>query len=310
VPLPDFPPITDHVLRAIASRHGLSTSSIVRLPQVGLFNTIYLLGDDTILRIPRDHPRFVAAARNEAIAVPLARAAGVRTPELLAFDDELDLLPVPYSLYERVPGVILEHAVDDPAGATSVWHELGRDLAKLHAGVARQPPATILIEHEQKTDPRPLPDIIAGAGYFTAVEARWLTAWLDRLAPHALAARPHCFVHDDMQSANVMVQPETLSYLALIDWGSCRWGDPTLDFAAMPLRAVPALLEGYRQVTPFDDESVEARVLWRHLQIGLHQLRGKPQPETSWGERPMTILFDVLRFFTETRDERWQRWAP
>ena len=50
-------------------------------------------GDDLILRIPRDAPLFVAAIRNEAIAVPLARAAGVRTPRLVAFDDRLHLVP-------------------------------------------------------------------------------------------------------------------------------------------------------------------------------------------------------------------------
>lgn len=242
--------------------------------------------------------------------MPLVRAAGVRTPALLAFDDELDLLPVPYGLYERVPGIDLEHAVDDPAGATSAWHELGRDLAVLHAGVPERPPATSVILYDEKTDPRPLPDIIAQAGYFTAVEARWFSAWLDKLAPAALAAHTPRFLHNDTQATNVMVDPATLAYRAVIDWGGCRWGDPAIDFSGISLRAVPALLEGYRQVTAFDDETVEARILWRHLQIGLHQFRGKPQPETSWAERPMAIPLDVLRFFTGAPDDRWKRWAP
>jgi hypothetical protein len=33
--------------------------------------------------------------------VPAARVAGVRTPALIVFDDSLDLLPVPYAIYER-----------------------------------------------------------------------------------------------------------------------------------------------------------------------------------------------------------------
>ncbi len=61
--LPPFPGITTGVLHAIAERHGLGKRASTRLPQVGIFNAIYLLGDDCILRVPRDHPAFVNATR-------------------------------------------------------------------------------------------------------------------------------------------------------------------------------------------------------------------------------------------------------
>jgi hypothetical protein len=60
-----------------------------------------------VLRVPRGAPPFVAAIRKESVAVPAARAAGVRTPALVAFDDSLDLLPVPYAIYEQVHGEAL-----------------------------------------------------------------------------------------------------------------------------------------------------------------------------------------------------------
>ena len=88
--------------------------------------------------------------------------------------------------------------------------------------------------------------------------------------------------------------PRRFTYTAVIDWGSCLWGDTALDFAGIPLRAVPALLAGYRETAALDDDTIEARILWHHLTIGLHQLRGTPKPDLSWGERPMTNLFDVL----------------
>ena len=75
--------------------------------------------DNLMLRIPRNHPRFILATRNEAIAVPLAMAAGVRTPVLAVYDGTLSILPVPYSLYERLPGTNLEHALRDPAEAST-----------------------------------------------------------------------------------------------------------------------------------------------------------------------------------------------
>ena len=92
---------------------------------MGVFNRIYPLGDDLVLRVPRDHPAFVAAARKESVAVPAAREAGVRTPRMVSFDDTGELLPVPYALKVGRPVVGLggwklgDHVVvaGSPAGA-------------------------------------------------------------------------------------------------------------------------------------------------------------------------------------------------
>ncbi len=291
-------------------RHGLDAGSFSLLPEVGIFNRIYLLGEDFILRVPRDHPISAADARKEAIAVPAARRAGVRTPRMLAFDDSLDLLPVPYSIYERVYGETLGLLDRDPALSPGVWRELGHDLALLHSGVAKEGPVAGL-EIDEMPDPRPWPEELAQAGYFTATEARWLTGWLERLAPEALAPAPRRFLHGDSQATNVMVRAGSLDYLAVLDWGSCGWGDPAWDFAGVPLRVVPAMLEGYGTVAEFAErQNVEARILWRHLQLSLYLLRREPQPGRSWAERPLGMLLDVMRFLLDHPAERWSTWAP
>jgi hypothetical protein len=51
-------------------------------------------------------------------------------------------------------------------------------------------------------------------------------------------------------------------WLSPIDWGDARWGDAADEFVGPPLRAVPHMLAGYRQVSPLDDdETAEARIL-------------------------------------------------
>jgi hypothetical protein len=105
--LPDFPPMSAKTLEAIGERHNLRAVEISPLKDVGIFNAIYLVGGKYVLRVPRDAPPFVAAIRKESVAVPAARAAGVRMPALVAFDDSLELLPVPYAIYERVHGETL-----------------------------------------------------------------------------------------------------------------------------------------------------------------------------------------------------------
>ena len=178
--LPDFPEVTTEALRGISRKHGLGTDTFSLLPQVGIFNLIYVLGEDFILRVPRDHPISASDAYKESVAVPVAREAGVRTPRIIAFDDSLDLLPVPYTVYERVHGETLGLLPRDPAESPDVWRELGHDLALLHSGVAEDGP-TADLEIYEMPNPRPWPGELA-AGYFTATEARWFEGWLARLA--------------------------------------------------------------------------------------------------------------------------------
>jgi aminoglycoside phosphotransferase (APT) family kinase protein len=308
--LPPFPRISARSIRIIAERHGLGQRTFSRLPEVGIFNAIYAVGSDLILRIPRDHPAFIAAARKEAIAVPAARAAGVRTPRLVAFDDSLELLPVPYSLYERVQGVTLGLLDREPEDTPDVWREIGRDLGRLHSQVADQG-ALAELDSEAIPDPRALVEEIAEQGYFTATEARWLMRWLDRLAPAALASRPRRFLHGDLQTTNVMVAGDSLAYLALLDWGSASWGDPAWDFAGVPLRAAPWLLAGHRDIALLDDDqTAEARVLWRHLQLALLVLRRGPLPDRSWAERPLSMLLEIMRFAIEAPSRPWHDLLP
>jgi hypothetical protein len=86
---------------------------------------------------------------------------------------------------------------------------------------------------------------------------------------------------------------------------------PAARSAGVPLRVVPFLLEGYRQITPLDDEeNAEARILWRHLQLSLYLLRREPQPGRSWAERPLAMLLEIWRFFNESPGARWVAWAP
>jgi aminoglycoside phosphotransferase (APT) family kinase protein len=303
--LPDFPPISDETLEAISERHGLRAEEILPSKDAGIFNAIYLVGGEYVLRVPRDAPPFVAAIRKESVAVPTARAAGVRTPALVAFDDSLELLPVPYAIYERVHGETLGAMDLGPEDTPGVWHDVGRDLVGLHQGVGEHGPVANL-ECESLPDPRPMPGELASAGYFTAEEARWLSGWLDLLAPFALAPLPRRFRHGDLQTTNVMVRPDPPTYLTLIDWGACGWGDAAHDFAGIPLRAVPYMLEGYREVAPLpEDETAEARILWRHLQIPLYLLGRPPQPGLSWAERPAAMLLEIMRFFLGTPDRPW-----
>lgn len=234
----------------------------------------------------------------------------MRTPSLINFDDSRQLFTVPYLVYERVHGDTLESHDLDPDQVSRTWRHVGRDLALLHSGVTTDDVVTEL-QPEPIDDPRLSAEAAVEAGQITAVEARWLIQWLDRLEPEASAPVVKRFCHGDLQATNVMVDPTSLAYLALIDWGCANWGDPANDLAGFPLRAVPHVLAGHREVAPLEsDGSAEVRILWRHLTLALWLLRRSPQPNRSWAERPAAMLIDIVRFFLGDPGAPWDAFAP
>jgi aminoglycoside phosphotransferase (APT) family kinase protein len=301
--------VSPDAARAIGARHGLGDRTLTPIPHAGIINAVYVLGDDLVLRIPRDHPAHIEQARVEAVAIPAAREAGVRTPALVAYDDACDLLPVPYLLVERVHGQTFGALDLEPGATPDVWREVGRELALLHVSAG---PAGPLGEPWVRGDPRDLVERRATDGWFTGLEARWLSAWLERLAPAALdRPRVERFLHRDVQTTNVVVGSESLDYVAILDWGCASRGDPAWDFFGMPLRAVPLLLEGHRDVAPLDgDDTAEGRILWRHLQASLAVLPRGATPGMSSGEHPIAWLLEVLRFFLDGPPPRWRDLAP
>lgn len=304
--LPEFPTFTRERLEEVLVRHGLTGHALVRLPNVGIFNAIFTVGDSLILRVPRQHPAFVEAILKEAHAVNVVRALGVRTPALVAFDDALDVLPVPYGLYERVPGQPLEQLQLSPLETPEAYREVGRDLARVHSGVERKGPLAHLTL-EELPPPESWPDELAEQSYIGSSEARWLSSWLDHLRQRgADATADLVFRHGDLQAANIMVDPAG-TYAALLDWGACGWGDPAHDFAGVPLRAAPLMLQGYRKERDIPDDGLfETRVVFRQLQIALFLLRRFPQPDKSWAERPLGMMLDLLRSLAANPNERWR----
>jgi Ser/Thr protein kinase RdoA (MazF antagonist) len=310
--------VTPEALAALLARYGLPPSTpVTRMVSTGIINTIYAVGNDLVLRVPR--VKYGDYIRKEARVVPQARTAGVRTPALIAMDDWLDILRVPYALYERVHAATLGLLHVEPAEAAHAWHELGRDLGRLHAGIAPIPWSERLgaraeTERPPRTPQQLVEEEAAPDGWLTPIEARWLLSWFDRLAPlveRGKDTRVARLLHADTQPTNVMVDGDTLEYRALIDWGDARWGDPADEFVGPPLRAVPYMLAGYREVLPLDDdETAEARILWGQLRFMVSVLwRGKAL-EYGWGERPLPRLIEIARFFLEDHGPRWAALAP
>ena len=104
------PTLRPDQIDAIVTRHGLDIDGpILAMASKGVVHGLWALGTHWVLRVPKNEAMCLGDHRCEAAAIPLARVAGVTTPDLIVFDDSGAILDVPYSIVERVDGRSEEH---------------------------------------------------------------------------------------------------------------------------------------------------------------------------------------------------------
>jgi Ser/Thr protein kinase RdoA (MazF antagonist) len=273
------------------ARHGVA-GPWAPLPATGVANLVYATRD-VVLRVATDDPDAVLDARTESVAAPVAQAAGIQTPRLIAFDDSRTLVDRPFSLWERVHGEPLGLLELGRRQRSDAWRQVGRELFRLHDRVkACADPIGYLDTPGRETDLHPLLNRLADAGRLDAATAGEVARLLGELAPHVAGGVDLRFIHNDIHDMNVLCSPAG-ELMAIIDWGDAGWGDPTLDFAAIPLDAIPYAREGYEQEAPGALGAFpEARFVWDKLHAALEAVGDNGGP---------SVPVDALRRFLRAK---------
>ncbi|MER5182255.1 aminoglycoside phosphotransferase family protein [Streptomyces sp. NPDC002896] len=312
----------DNAASAVARRHQVPSREVRALPSGGA-NHVYRLGDSLVLRIPRSSS-FVADLRKEVKVIPVARAAGVRTPAVVEFDDSGSLADVPYVVLEHVPGVDLAELRLSPSERESVYRQVGRELARLHRVALadqdqEQEPGNVGVVpvEDDGEDPRELVARLRAGGMIDAGAQEWLVGWLDRLSSHLQGTSPHVLLHGDIAPQNIMVSPDSADLGGLVDWGDAVWADPAVEFAKTPLADVVTMLKGYREENGEEPSAGsadnagfawEARILRHHLVWSLGRLvNPAANPgERHWTAPPASRLLGLLRFYASAPEKPWR----
>ena len=136
---------------------------------------------------------------------------------------------------------------------------------------------------------------LAASARIDAATATEIERWIGALRPAVAATTDHCSLHNDIHDMNVICRRRG-SVLAIIDWGDAGWGDPALEFAQVPLAAVPFVMTGYEsEAVDLLGDPPEARVIWDKLDYALHAVHDDRR------------LLDELTHFVRTADDRWRR---
>lgn len=307
--MPALPDLTPAELSAFAVKYGL-TGPLVRLPSVGIVNRVYSAqrgGQRVVLRVPL--PGDDEDTLTESVAVPAAFKAGVRTPELLVFDPDRDIVDAPVTVYAFAQGRSLDAlrwGPDNPR-LHRAYREAGRELARLHANVQDVTDPHSYLDVIKPPNPARTFHRVKDAGRLSVQEATWATETVAKLLTDAPSPSP-VFLHNDLHAGNLMVTDEG-AVTALIDWGDAGWGDPANDLCYSGPLAAPHLLAGYRDVAPERlGSGVELRLLANLLDFAVRYLARNPEEHENgelWYTRAGTTLMQLMRVsadFPEWRD--------
>ena len=228
-------------LRAFLAAHGLEAPDDLSATPIGEghSNVTFALSTGVVLRRPPRGPLPPSAhdVRREARLLTALEPTNVRTPKVLATNDDPSLIGAPFYVMEHVEGDVITDTMppelDNDEQRDKVADELIDSLVELHAVdytaigldgfgkptgyLERQVKRFLgLWEHNKTRELTEVEEI-----------ARWLTANMPDSPPATI-------VHGDYRLGNTIVAHDTPARLkAILDWEMATIGDPLADLGYM-----------------------------------------------------------------------------
>ncbi|SCZ10798.1 aminoglycoside phosphotransferase family protein [Alkaliphilus peptidifermentans] len=237
----------DTVIRKILNKNQIN-EPFVKLITHGIANEIYAT-PNFILRIPTDHPEANSDAFTESVAAPLAKVNGIKTPELVCFDNSYMILNKTYSIWERIHGFTLGE-IDEYLQYCNTWKEIGFELGKLHTNIKNCDDPKGWLDNPDRDYTK---DMIIKSLLNNDSKSLYLLELVESKYKDKTFSYKKCFVHGDTNEFNFLCTNND-QLLSIIDWGDAGWADPAIDFYMIPIDVIDNVLEGYSQIAGINVE--------------------------------------------------------
>jgi aminoglycoside phosphotransferase (APT) family kinase protein len=214
----------------------------------GTVNALYRLGDDLVVRIPRNRPSpWSDLVDDELTWLPrLAPLLPVKVPVPVARGRPADGCPHEWGIFEWLPG-------ENPVPGTvpdSVAEELAVFVRTLHALDLPGGPDSVRGSDLGRFDEFTRANLKALEGELDTVSAEAL--WDEALALPPWPQDP-IWIHADLMPGNLLIEGGRLG--AVIDWGGSGMGDPAVDLMVAWNLLPPSGRKVFREALDLDDDT-------------------------------------------------------
>jgi aminoglycoside phosphotransferase len=259
------PVLDERTVLDLVRRHGVRCSAVISIDETGGEARAYILDNNLVLKVQRPHrlrPR--TSLEKEAFFLhQLAAYPDIVVPHLLGYGRHGN---IEYLVMTQMPGVSALMVELTGVQRTDMLHELGRILRRLHS-IPQAPFYGSALFPGTRTREEFVARVRENLGHVVQVISATPNLWrLDvspaDLASRALAALPASVdlvaLHSNPGPVHTFVQPDSLEFVGLIDFGDAYISHPALDWRWPTHADRVALLHGYCDDTPATDEFMAA----------------------------------------------------
>ena len=241
--------------RAIRSQFPDIRANSVRLIGSGWDNDAFVVDDRWVFRFPRRRDMDEQLEKDRKLAPIVAQALsglGVAVPAMTMLGEPCDDFPYRFGGYRLLPGVPADEIPEGQADPALVGEGLGAVLTRLHSldadglanvdlAIETNSPADSLAEVREVADA-----LLRRENAEIRRHVQWVLGSANAPSPYAGEPR---FIHNDIASEHLLVDPQSGRLIGLLDFSDSAFGDPAQDFASLPSQlgweATEAALDAY-----------------------------------------------------------------
>ena len=293
------PVLEEQTVLDIVRRHGVRCSAVTSIDETGGEARAYVLDDNLVLKVQRSHrlrPR-TSLAKEAFFLNQLAAYPDIVVPHVLGYGRHDN---IEYLVMTQMPGVPALTVELTGVQRMHVLHQLGRTLRRLHS-IPQAPFYGSALFPGNRTRDEFVARVRANLAHAVQVIGETPNLWRLDVSPAELATRVLAVLpasvalvalHSNPGPVHTFVQPDTLDFVGLIDFGDAYISHPALDWRWPTHADRVALLQGYCDDALATDEFIAA---WRAALVLSDMSALATRPET----RPQALerLRDLLITF-------------